>query len=125
MPRRKASSKAPTQPPPAPPTVARAMVANSMIKSGRLEVAIAIAKTSHLVSVDPTVTPFTTIPPNLFDLIFKDNKVGIDDNQMAVFKAQLAALLPEITSDINQIPENSNQVIEDVAFFVKLALFAA
>lgn len=93
------------------------------IKSGRLEVAIAVGKTTHLVSVDTTTTPFTTVPANLFDRQFNDDRVGIDDQQMAQFKARLAILLPEIGEDISKIPENSNQEIGDVAFFVRLALF--
>ncbi len=89
---------------------------------GRLEVALAIAGTTQLVSVDPTQHPFTTKPANLFGLAFNDNSVGIDDNQMEVFKANLALLLPDIKTDIAQIPDNSSTIIEQVAEFIELAL---
>ena len=85
-------------------------MAGNIMKSGRLEVATAIASTSHLVSVDPTATPFVTVPPDLFDRKFNNAKVGIDDNQMRVFKENLRELLPEITTDIGSIPENSNRI---------------
>src|SRR5438128_11348612 len=90
------------------------------IKDGRLEVALAIARTSDLVTV--VIQPPSVDPSNLFNRTFNDNKVGIDDGQMSIFKAELEKLLPEITSDIDRIPENANQIIEDVAEFVRLAL---
>jgi hypothetical protein len=90
------------------------------VKDGRLEVALAIARTSDLVTV--VVQPPSVDPSDLFDRAFNDNKVGIDDGQMSIFKAELAKLLPEIASDISRIPENANQIIEDVAEFVRLAL---
>jgi hypothetical protein len=94
------------------------------IKDGRLEVATAIADTSDLVTVDPTTDPFSTVPDDLFDRKFNDNRVGIDDSQMRLFKASLEQLLPEITNDIERIPENSNLLIDDVAEFVRIALAA-
>src|ERR1700721_1097354 len=81
-------------------------------KDGRLEVALAIAATTALVTVDASTTPFTTNPDDLFDRTFDDPKVGISDDQMAVFKANLTVLLPEITDDIAQIPENAALPIE-------------
>jgi hypothetical protein len=90
------------------------------IKDGRLEVALAIARTSDLVTV--VAQPPSVDPSDLFDRAFNNNKVGIDDGQMSIFKAELDKLLPEITSDIDRIPENANQIIEDVAEFVRLAL---
>ncbi len=94
-------------------------------KDGRLEVALAIAATTALVTVDASTTPFTTSPDDLFDRTFNDTKVGISDDQMAIFKANLTVLLPEITDDISQIPENSALPIEKVAEFVRLSLLAA
>lgn len=94
------------------------------IKDGRLEVAMAIADTTDLVTVDPTTEPFTTDPDDLFERTFNDDRVGIDDNQMRLFKASLEELLPEIARDIERIPENSNLLIDDVAEFVRLALRA-
>jgi hypothetical protein len=90
------------------------------VKDGRLEVALAIARTSDLVTV--VVQPLSVDPSDLFDRAFNNNKVGIDDGQMSLFKAELERLLPEITTDIDRIPENANQIIEDVAEFVRLAL---
>lgn len=94
------------------------------VKDGRIEVALAIAGTTQLVKVDPTSHPFTTVPANLFDRQFNDQKVAINDAQMAVFKANLTLLLPEIKADIAKIPESSNLVIEDVAELVRLSLLA-
>lgn len=91
---------------------------------GRLQVALAIASVSSLVTVDATVHPFTTKPVDLFDRAFNDNQVGLDDEQMASFKASLSVLLPQIQSDIIQIPENSALEIEDVAEFVRVSLLA-
>jgi hypothetical protein len=92
------------------------------IRDGRLEVAIAIARTTDLVTVDTTGGTITVDPDDLFTRTFNDNKVGIDDQQMRIFKAELQRLLPEIRSDISRIRENSNEVIEDVAEFIRLAL---
>ena len=89
---------------------------------GRLQVALAIAATTNLVTVDSTTTPFETDPNDLFDRTFNDQKVGLSDDQMAVFKANLTVLLPSIASDIDQIPENAALPIDKVAKFVKLAL---
>ena len=93
-------------------------------KDGRIEVALAIASVSSLVTVDATAHPFTTDPDDLFDHTFNDPGVGINDMQMAAFKANLTRLLPEISSDIANIPENANAPIEKVAEFVRLSLLA-
>lgn len=95
------------------------------LKTGRLEVAIAVSLTSGIVKVNAAANPFTTDPPNLFDLQFNDDSVRItDEEDMRLFKANLASLLPEISSDIEEIPENSNQRIRKVAEFVRVALLA-
>lgn len=94
------------------------------IKTGRLEVAIAVSLTSGVVKVNAAANPFTTDPPNLFDLQFNDDAVRIADEDMRLFKANLASLLPEISSDIDEIPENANQRIRKVAEFVRVALLA-
>jgi hypothetical protein len=94
-------------------------------KDGRLEVALAIAATTALVTVDASTTPFTTNPDDLFDRTFNDAKVGISDDQMPIFKANLTVLLPEIAADIAEIPDNAALPIEKVAEFVRLALLAA
>jgi len=94
-------------------------------QDGRLEVALAIASISSLVTVDASKDPFTTDPDDLFDRTFNDNGVGISDDQMASFRANLKRLLPEISDDIDQIPENAALSIEKVAEFVKVSLLAA
>jgi len=93
-------------------------------KDGRLQLALAIASTTNLVTVDTTVVPFATTPDDLFDRTFDDNLVGISDDQMPVVKANLSVLLPEIASDISQIPDNAASPIEKVAEFVRLSLLA-
>ena len=91
---------------------------------GRLEVALAVASCTNLVTVDATTHPFTTVPDDLFDRTFSDPEVGMDDDQMRVFKACLKRLLPTISNDIDQIPENANQQIGQVAEYVRLSLLA-
>lgn len=93
-------------------------------KDGRLELALAIASTTNLVTVDTTVVPFATTPDDLFDRTFDDKLVGISDDQMPVVKANLSVLLPKIASDISQIPDNAASPIEKVAEFVRLSLLA-
>jgi len=93
-------------------------------KDGRLQLALAIASTTNLVTVDTTVVPFSTIPDDLFDRTFDDKSVGISDDQMPVVKASLSVLLPEIAGDISQIPDNAASPIEKVAEFVRLSLLA-
>src|SRR4051794_30791496 len=93
-------------------------------KDGRIEVALAIASVSSLVTVDASEHPFTTGPEDLFDRTFNDAGVGIADEQMPTFKANLSKLLPEITGDIRQLPDNANMPIEKVAEFVRLSLLA-
>lgn len=88
---------------------------------GRLKVALAIAATTDLVTVN-LGPPVTADPNDLFIRTFNDPKVGIDNEQMRDFKERLKIFLPKITADIDQIPENSNLIIEDVAELVRLAL---
>jgi hypothetical protein len=93
-------------------------------KDGQLQIALAIAATTTLVTVNTTSIPFSVDPDDLFDLTFSDAKVGISDDQMPVFKANLTVLLSEITSDIAQIPENASLPIGKVADFVRLSLLS-
>jgi hypothetical protein len=88
---------------------------------GRLKVALAIAATTDLVTVN-LGPPATVDPSDLFIRTFNDPRVGIDNEQMRDLKERLKVFLPTITSDIEQIPENSNLIIEDVAELVRLAL---
>lgn len=101
-----------------------AKVNSGQSPDGRLEVAEAIAITSHLVSVDISTVPFTTVPANLFDLTFNDPNVGIDDEfLMRSFKAQLKKKLSTIGASIEQnVPANQALEIELVAEFVASAL---
>jgi len=103
--------------------IARKLVAIGP-RDGRLEVALAIAATTALVTVDASTSPFTTAPDDLFDRTFNDSKIGISDDQMPVFKANLAVLLPDIAGDIDKIPDNAALPIEKVAEFVRLSLLA-
>lgn len=104
-----------------------ASVSNSTPSAdGRVEVAEAIAITSHKVSVDITTVPFTTTPADLFDLTFNDPAVAIDDESlMRTFKAQLEKRLPKIAQSIEtNVPNNPALEIELVAQFVFAALSA-
>ena len=96
-----------------------------IVTDGSLQVIIALASVTGLVTVDLTTSPPRTTPPNLGALTFNDPAVGLSNMQMAIFKGNLAALLPEIAADIVKIPENAALKIGDVAEFVRLALLAA
>ena len=95
------------------------------IGDGSLQVILAIASVTSLVTVDTSTTPPTLQPPDLGQRTFNDVKVGMSNTQMAIFKANLTTLLPEIAVDIARIPENAALKIADVAKFVRLALLAA
>jgi len=90
-------------------------------RDGQLQVALAVAGVSKLVTVDPTQKPFGTDPDGLFLLTFNDPKVGISDLQMPFFKSILKVLLPEIADDIDKIAEKASQKIDDVANIVLVA----
>lgn len=94
------------------------------VKTGRREVAEAIAAVSGLVTVTLVGSSFTSIPDNLFDLTFNDPQVGIDDDRMSDFKESLKTLLVNdgISETIDEIPENANILIRDVARIIRLAL---
>jgi len=91
---------------------------------GALQVALAIAGVSQLVTVDASKIPLQSTPSNLFDLTFNNSNVGISDNQMPTFKANLSQLLPQIANDISQIPANAALTIGQVAEFVRVSLLA-
>jgi len=93
-------------------------------EDGRLQVALAIAGVSSLVTVDATQHPFETDPDDLFDRTFNDSKVGLSDEQMPAFKGILSRHLPQIADDISQIPENAALPIEKVAELVRVSLLA-
>ena len=92
------------------------------VGDGSLQVIIAIASTTALVTVDLTTSPPRTKPANLGALTFNDPAVGLSNMQMAIFKGNLAVLLPQIAADVARIPENAALRVGDVAEFVRLAL---
>jgi hypothetical protein len=94
------------------------------IGDGSIQVVIAIASITNLVTVDTSKDPPTVSPDNLGDLTFNDPAVGISDDQMPIFRANLKTLLPLIGDDIDQIPDNSNLPIAKVARFVQLSIMA-
>jgi hypothetical protein len=94
------------------------------IGDGSLQVFLAIASVTSLVTIDTSTTPPTIEPADLAQLTFSHVKVGLSNTQMAIFKANLAILLPKIAADIAKIPENAALKIVDVAKFVRLALLA-
>jgi hypothetical protein len=94
------------------------------VGDGSLQVILAIASVTNLVTIDTTKTPPKMNPPNLGQLTFNDAKVGLSNTQMAIFKGNLATLLPEIEADVAKIPENAGLKISAVADFVRLALLA-
>jgi hypothetical protein len=93
-----------------------------MVTDGALQVALAVASVTTLVTVDSTQDPFVVDPDDLGSLTFGDPKVGMSDQQVAIFKANLKILLPQISKDIDQLPESASLAIGDVAEFVRLSL---
>ena len=94
------------------------------IGDGGVQVAMAIASVTTLVTVDTSQDPVVVTPDNLGDLTFDDPAVGMSDDQMPIFKANLKILLPLIADDISQIPDNSKLLISKVARFVQLSIMA-
>jgi hypothetical protein len=95
------------------------------VTDGAIQVVIAIASVTTLVTVDTTQVPPAFDPSDLGELTFGDPRVGMSDEGVAVFKANLKILIPEIAGDIDQIPDNANLNIGDVARFVQLSLQTA
>ena len=95
------------------------------VGDGSLQVILAIASVTTLVTVDTTRVPPRINPPDLGQLTFNDAKVGLSNSQMAIFKANLSTLLPEIAADVAEIPENAGLKISAVADFIRLALLAS
>jgi hypothetical protein len=94
----------------------------AIVTDGALQVVIAIASVTTLVTVDTTQDPPVFQPEDLGALTFGDPRVGLTDAGVAIFKANLKVLLPQIEDDIDQIPDNANLIIGDVARFVQLSL---
>jgi hypothetical protein len=96
----------------------------AVVSDGSLEVLLAIASVTSLVTVDATTTPPTVVPENIGQLTFGDPAVGLTDDGVAIFKANLKQLLSAIADDIDQIPNNANLNIGEVARFVQLSLIS-
>ena len=95
------------------------------VTDGAIQIVIAIASVTTLVTVDTTQDPPAFEPSDLGELTFGDPRVGLTDQGVAIFKANLKILLPQIADDIDQIPDNANLNIGDVARFVQLSLQTA
>ncbi len=95
------------------------------VTDGSIQVVIAIASVTSLVTVDTTQDPPVFDPEDLGALTFNDPRVGLTDEGVAIFKANLKILLPQIADDIDEIPDNATLNIGDVARFVQLSLQTA
>lgn len=95
------------------------------VTDGAIQVVIAVASVTALVTVDTTQEPPVFEPEDLGSLTFGDPRVGLSDEGVAIFKANLKILLPQIAGDIDEIPDNASLNIGDVARFVQLSLQTA
>jgi hypothetical protein len=95
------------------------------VTDGAIQVVMAIASVTSLVTVDTTQDPPLFDPDDLGTLTFGDPRVGLTNEGVAIFKANLKILLPVISDDIDEIPDNANLNIGDVAKFVQLSLQTA
>ena len=94
----------------------------AVVTDGAIQIVIAIASVTTLVTVDTSQDPPAFEPSDLGTLTFGDPRVGMTDQGVAIFKANLKILLPQIADDIDQIPDNASLNIADVARFVQLSL---
>jgi hypothetical protein len=92
------------------------------VTDGAIQVVMAIASVTTLVTVDTTKNPPVFEPDDLGSLTFGDPRVGLTNEGVSIFKANLKILLPTIADDIDEIPDNANLNIGDVAKFVQLSL---
>jgi hypothetical protein len=97
----------------------------ALVTDGAIQVVMAIASVTTLVTVDTSVDPPTFDPEDLGSLTFDDPRVGLTDHGVAIFKANLKIMLPQIAADIDQIPDNASLNIGDVARFVQVSLQTA
>jgi hypothetical protein len=95
------------------------------VTDGAIQVVMAIASVTTLVTVDTTKNPPVFEPDDLGSLTFGDPRVGLTNEGVSIFKANLKILLPTIADDIDEIPDNANLNIGDVAKFVQLSLQTA
>jgi hypothetical protein len=92
------------------------------VTDGAIQVIMAIASVTTLVTVDTTQDPPAFDPDDLGTRTFADPRVGLSNEGVAIFKSNLKILLPTIADDIDEIPDNANLNIGDVAKFVQLSL---
>jgi hypothetical protein len=95
------------------------------VTDGAIQVIMALASVTALVTVDTTQDPPAFEPDDLGSLTFADPRVGLSNEGVAIFKSNLKILLPTIADDIDEIPDNANLNIGDVAKFVQLSLQTA
>lgn len=95
------------------------------IGDGGLQVLLALASVTTLVTIDTTTTPPTVTPANIGLLTFGDPSIGLTDEGMRIFKANLTILLPQIADDIESIPASAALNIGKVVEFVHLCLMGA
>jgi hypothetical protein len=95
------------------------------VTDGAIQVVMAIASVTSLVTVDTTQDPPAFDPDDLGTLTFGDPRVGLTNEGVAIFKANLKILLPTIKDDIDEIPDNADLNIGDVAKFIQLSLQTA
>jgi hypothetical protein len=94
------------------------------VTDGGLQVAIAVASVTNMVTVDTTQNPFVVDPDDLGTLTFGDSKVGMSNAQVAIFKANLKILIPQISKDIDKLPDDAGLNIGKVAEFVRVSLLS-
>jgi len=93
------------------------------ITTGALQVIIAIASVTTMVTVKTSTKPPTVVPDDLSSRTFAE--VGLDDDGVAVFKENLKVLLDFIAAEIDKLPDNKNVNIGKVMEFVRLSILAA
>lgn len=97
----------------------------AVVTDGSIQVVIAIASVTTLVTVDTSRNPPAFDPDDLGSLTFGDPRVGLTDEGVAIFKANLKMLLPSIGDDIDRLPDNADLNIGEVAKFIQLSLQTA
>jgi hypothetical protein len=95
------------------------------VGDGSVQVLLAIAAVSTLVTVDTSTNPPTVTPENIGSLTFGDPLVGLADKDMPTFKSNLKCMLRKIAREIDKIPDSASLNIGEVAKFVRLALLDA
>ena len=95
------------------------------VTDGAIQVVMAIASVTSLVTVDTTQNPPVFDPDDLGSQTFADPRVGVTNEGVAIFKSKKKIMLPKIYHEKAEIPDNANLNIGDVAKFVQLSLQTA